>query len=156
MIWNGCTITEERLEVIDFTSHYMNNKQIVVVLKDSPYQTFEDLAGKKMAIQEGSRARKKLDANKEFKDSLKEVVRSATTRRRSWTWTGESVDCVAVDIVVFNYYIAKEGTDSTACWTPRWVTNSTASGVRKDDDAFRPSKKRSTRCMRTEPPPRSA
>ena len=135
VIWNGCTITEERLEVIDFTKPYMNNKQIVAVKKDSPYQTFEDLAGKKMAIQEGSSAKKALDANKEFKDSLKEVVPFGDNAKAFLDLDRESVDCVAVDIVVFNYYIAK-GTDKYRMLDTALGDEQYGIGVRKDDDAF--------------------
>ena len=135
VIWNGCTITEERLEVIDFTKPYMNNKQIVAVKKDSPYQTFEDLAGKKMAIQEGSSAKKALDANKEFKDSLKEVVPFGDNTKAFLDLDSDRVDCVAVDIVVFNYYIAK-GTDKYRMLDTALGDEQYGIGVRKDDDAF--------------------
>ncbi|MGI5907715.1 MAG: amino acid ABC transporter substrate-binding protein [Christensenellales bacterium] len=135
VIWNGCTITEERLEVIDFTKPYMNNKQIVAVLKDSPYQTFEDLAGKKMAIQEGSSAQKALDANKEFKDSLTEVVPFGDNTKAFLDLDSKRVDCVAVDIVVFNYYIAK-GTDKYRMLDTALGDEQYGIGIRKDDDAF--------------------
>ena len=55
-IWNGYTITEERLKETNVTGAYMKNRQIVIVLANSPVQTLADLAGKKLALQAESSA----------------------------------------------------------------------------------------------------
>ncbi|MFL2099322.1 amino acid ABC transporter substrate-binding protein [Desemzia sp. FAM 24101] len=55
-IWNGYTITEERQEQVDFSTPYLENSQIVIVLEDSPIQTIADLSGKVVAAQQSSSA----------------------------------------------------------------------------------------------------
>lgn len=55
-IWNGYTITEERQEQVDFSTPYLENSQIVIVLEESPIQTIADLSGKVVAAQQSSSA----------------------------------------------------------------------------------------------------
>ena len=55
-LWNGLTITEKRKENIAFTTPYLENRQIVVVVAKSPLKSKADLAGKVVGLQEGSSA----------------------------------------------------------------------------------------------------
>ncbi|MFZ5974068.1 MAG: amino acid ABC transporter substrate-binding protein [Bacillota bacterium] len=135
VIWNGCTISADRLKEINFTKPYMNNKQIVVVKKDSPYQTLVDLKDKTLAIQDGSSANDALDSNKEFKDSLKEVVKFDDNTKAFLDLDSGRVDCVAVDMVVFNYYFAK-GSDKYRALDTALGDEQYGVGVRKTDGAF--------------------
>ena len=135
VIWNGCTITEERLKVINFTKPYMDNKQVVVVLKDSPYQTFADLKDKTLAIQQGSSANDALDANADFKDSLKEVVQFDDNMKAFLDLDSGRVDCVAVDWVVYNYQFAKDS-DKYRALDTSLGDEQFGVGVRKSDTAF--------------------
>lgn len=135
VIWNGCTITEDRLKEINFTKPYMNNEQIVVVKKDSTYKTLEDLKGKTLAIQTGSSANIALDANKEFKDSLKEVVPFDDNAKAFLDLDSGRVDCVAVDKVVFNYYFDKSS-DKYRALDTALGDEQYGVGVRKSDGAF--------------------
>jgi len=135
VVWSGYSISEDRQKVVDFTKPYMDNQQIVVVLKDSPYQTLEDLSGKKLAIQQGSTANDALDANAEFKDSLAEVVPFDDNTKAFLDLDSERVDCLAVDIVVYNYYFAK-GSDKYRMLETPLGSEKYGVGVRKDDDAF--------------------
>lgn len=48
------SITEERLEEVDFSLEYANSRQVIVALKDSNIKTIEDLENKKIAVQLGS------------------------------------------------------------------------------------------------------
>ncbi len=135
VIWNGCTINEERLAVIDFTKPYMDNKQVVVVLKDSPYQTLEDLSGKKLAIQQGSSAEAALDANAQFKDSLSEIVKFEDNAKAFLDLDSERVDCVAVDVCVYGYYF-QQFPDKYRMIEASLGDEQFGVGVRKADDAF--------------------
>lgn len=135
VIWNGCTINEERLAVIDFTKPYMDNKQVVVVLKDSPYQTLEDLSGKKLAIQQGSSAEAALDANAQFKDSLSEIVKFEDNAKAFLDLDSERVDCVAVDVCVYGYYF-QQYPDKYRMIEASLGDEQFGVGVRKADDAF--------------------
>ena len=44
----GITVTEERLEVMDFSDSYATGVQVVIVKEDSPIQTIDDLANAEM------------------------------------------------------------------------------------------------------------
>ena len=73
-LWNGYSWTEERAEACALTKPYMENMQVLVTMADSNIQSLDDMAGKKLSLQEGSTAELALDDAAEFKDSLDEVV----------------------------------------------------------------------------------
>jgi polar amino acid transport system substrate-binding protein len=50
----GMTITEERARVLDFSEPYFNATQALLVKKGSGISSLEDLAGKSVAVQEGT------------------------------------------------------------------------------------------------------
>ena len=70
-IWNGFTSLPEREEAMTLSFPYMVNKQVVVVLKDSPIKTLADLKDKTVVLQKGSSALDALEAKPELKASLK-------------------------------------------------------------------------------------
>ena len=104
LIWNGCTITEERLKVFDFTKPYMVNKQVVVTLANSDIQTLEDLAGKKVGIQGGSSANIALDRHPEVKESLGRLSEYSDNAKALTDLELGRLDAVIVDVCVFGHY----------------------------------------------------
>jgi polar amino acid transport system substrate-binding protein len=50
----GMTITDERAKVLDFSDPYFNATQALLVKKDAPIDSLEDLSGKSLAVQEGT------------------------------------------------------------------------------------------------------
>ena len=54
LIWNGLSITEERKKQLLFSVPYLENSQIILVRKDSPIKTKEDLKGKIIGTQSKS------------------------------------------------------------------------------------------------------
>jgi len=50
----GMSISQERLEEVDFSIEYAASKQVIVALKDSNIKTVKDLENKKIAVQLGS------------------------------------------------------------------------------------------------------
>ncbi len=50
----GMTITEDRLENVNFSTPYIDAGQVVIVRFDSPIKTLDDLAGKTIAVQSGT------------------------------------------------------------------------------------------------------
>ena len=50
----GMTVTPERQESVDFSDSYYTATQSIIVQKDSEIRTADDLAGKKVAVQEGT------------------------------------------------------------------------------------------------------
>lgn len=108
-IWNGLTITPERLDALTFSEPYLANAQIVVVRADSGIKTLADLAGKKIGIQAGSSAADALDAAKDFKASLKDVVEFKENITALNDLEIRGVDGVVMDKVVAEYSIKTTG-----------------------------------------------
>lgn len=104
VIWNGCTITDERKEVFDFSKPYMLNSQILVVKTDSPYQSQADLTGKVLGLQDGSSANIALDNHPDFKATLKEVTGYPSNDKALLDLASGRLDAVLVDVCVFGYY----------------------------------------------------
>ena len=108
LLWNGYTITDERKEKVLMSEPYMENEQVIVVTKDSPVNTLADLAGKKVAVQDGSSAQEAIDGNEELKNSIAEQIDFKDNVTAMMDVSSGQVDALAVDLVVANYYLAKQ------------------------------------------------
>lgn len=134
-IWNGFTKSAEREEALTLSIPYMKNTQVAVVLADSKAKSLDDLAGKTVVIQNGSSAADAVDSNKDFKDSLGDLVTVADNVKALMDLTIGGSDAVVMDEVVARYYTEKQkGTykildDSLA--DEEYVV-----GFRKGDDAL--------------------
>ena len=136
-IWNGFSITEERLINLTMSKPYMENSISLVVTKDSDIATMADMAGKTLAVQSGSSAEEALDheANKAFKDSLGKInsIASYVTALMDLE-TGNS-DAVLMDSVVANYMITEAGKDFVVL-DEHLVAEEYAIGFRKGEEAL--------------------
>ena len=99
-IWNGFTITEERLNAMAFTEAYVDNSQIVAVKADSEIKTLADLAGKVVGLQAGSSASEALDETGNVKASLKTIVEFKENLTALMDLEQGGVDAVVLDIGV--------------------------------------------------------
>lgn len=113
-IWNGFSITDERLANLTMSIPYMENTISMVVVNGSDIKSKEDMAGKRLAVQGGSSAEETLNAeeNTEFRESLGEVnggFKDYVTALMDLE-TGNS-DAVLMDSVVANYMINDAGKD---------------------------------------------
>jgi polar amino acid transport system substrate-binding protein len=107
-IWNGFTMTPEREEMLTFTKPYMNNKQVVIVLAESPIQTLADLADKDVALQRNSSAADALAKFADVKASLAELYEFEDNLMAMTDLDTNNSDAVIMDIVVANYnYLSK-------------------------------------------------
>ena len=104
-IWNGFTITEERLAAMTFTKPYMKNKQVIVVMADSEVSSLADLEGKKLGYQAGSSAEAALDSAEDFKASLGEVVTFDDNLKLLMDLEQGGLDAVLMDVIVAKYNI---------------------------------------------------
>ena len=112
-IWNGFTITDERKEQYTWSSPYVQNKQLILVKKDSNLKALADLNGKAVAAQDGSsgasaledalKELQKKDANFNFKEykKVKDYVTAKTMLESG------AVDAVALDSAVALGFIEK-------------------------------------------------
>ena len=64
-IWNGFTMSPERLDKYAWTVPYVQNKQFVLVKADAGVKTFADLDGKAVAVQDGSSGAEAMEAKLE-------------------------------------------------------------------------------------------
>ena len=103
VLWNGLTITDERLEAMSFTEAYMENVQAIVVPKDSDIKSAADLNGKKIAMQKESSA---VDAYNASGIDAETVELADNVACLNELKTGR-VDAIVMDSVVANYYLAK-------------------------------------------------
>lgn len=107
VIINGCSVSEERKELADFSPAYMVNKQIVAIKEGSSVEiaSVEDLKDKKISLQNGStsdEAVKKagLDAN---------AVKYETNYLALEDLKAGRVDCAVSDEIYVRDYVVKNG-----------------------------------------------
>lgn len=110
-IWNGFTITDERLEAMTMTKPYMQNKQVIVLRGDSEVTSLADLAGKKLGYQSGSSAEAALNGAEDFKASLSEVVTFDDNLKLLMDLEQGGLDAVLMDVVVAKYNIEANNKD---------------------------------------------
>lgn len=108
-IWNGFTITDERKKAMTFTKPYLRNAQVVVVKKGSGYTTLASLKGKKVGLQAGSSAAGALEAAKDFRASLKEVVEFKDNLTALMDLEARGVDAVVMDLILAEDNIKRSG-----------------------------------------------
>ena len=108
-IWNGLTITDERLENYCMSRPYLANRQVVVVTNDSEIATLADLAGKTVALQSDSSASEALEANEEVNASIAQKVELLDNLTALMDLQAGNVDAVILDEVVANYVITENG-----------------------------------------------
>lgn len=106
-LWNGFSKTPERDEQFNLSIPYMKNEQIILVKTDSDYQALEDLAGKTIGVQADSSAESALEAeeNKEFKDSLGEIVKIEDYAMAVLEIQNGTIDAISIDEVVARFYL---------------------------------------------------
>ncbi len=106
-IWNGFTING-RETGYTWTDPYMNNKQVIVVKRDSGIVTYADLAGKKVAVQNDTPALSELqsDDRKALRESFADLVICDNYNSAFMELESGAVDAIAMDIGVAEFQIA--------------------------------------------------
>ncbi len=111
VIWNGYTITQERIDKNTVTPGYMRNRQVLVVREDSEVQSLADFAGKKLALQAASSAADALDGKPDFKANIAggEPLEYDDNMKALMDLQAGGCDGVLMDEVVANYNISVGG-----------------------------------------------
>lgn len=133
LLWNGLTITPERIQKISFTKPYMENHQIIIVKMGSDMSNKADLAGKIVGVQDGSSAVDAILADKITADTFKELKRYGDNVTALMDLSAGRLDAVVLDEVVGRYYIAKRSTEY-AILDEDFGTEEYGVGVRKTDN----------------------
>lgn len=111
-IWNGFTINGREKDYT-WSVPYIDNKQVVVVKKDSDIKSLDDLKGKTVAVQTDSSALAALagdDATKENKklaSTFKELKQIGDYNTALMNLESGAVDAVCMDNGVANYNLSK-------------------------------------------------
>ncbi len=108
VLWNGLTITPARQETMLMSTAYIANAQVIVVGKDSGFQTLADLAGKVVALQDGSSADEAYAACAAA-GTEKELVKAPENISLFSDLKIGRIDAVVIDKVFGDYYIAENG-----------------------------------------------
>ncbi len=109
-IWNGLTMTDERVEAMEFTKPYLKNKQIIIVKNDSEINAKEDLVGKNIGVQAGSSALDAVEGD-EINAQLGSVSTYDTNILAFTDLDVARVDAVVADEIVARYYLANNEND---------------------------------------------
>lgn len=134
-IWNGFTINEDRKKQVLFSKPYMKNRQVLIVNKDSEFDSMGDLSGKTLALQASSSAADALEKYPDFKKSLKDVVEFKEYTTALMDLEKGGVDVVLMDEVVAKYYIEKKS-KSYRIVDEGLGTEEYGIGFRKGDEAL--------------------
>lgn len=136
-LWNGYSITPEREKKVLFSDPYMDNRQIIVTLKDSPVNSKADLAGKRVTVQGESSALEAVTKDEAFVNSLAEPpVEYATNTECFKDIEAKRCDAIVVDEVLARYYMKQNGEDNYKVLDDNFGEEKFAVGMRKDDVAL--------------------
>lgn len=102
----GMTITDERKKVVDFTDSYYTSGLMIMVRKDSPVKSIDDLKGKTIACQIGTTGE-----NKSRSVEGATVKAFNTQDEAALELKNGGADAVIGDAPVVEYYMTKAGKD---------------------------------------------
>ncbi len=136
-IWNGFTITPERLDAMTFSDPYVDNAQVAVVKISSGYSTLADLKGKTIGVQASSSAEDAIEDTEGFKESIKEVVEFKDNLTALMDLEIGGVDAVIMDLLVANDNIARSGKGIFKVLDEGLSNEEYGIGFRKGDIALR-------------------
>lgn len=136
-IWNGMSINPSREEQMNLSEPYMKNEMVFVVPASSDVASMNDLAGKNIAVQNGSSAQDILEASELYtSDTPVTLTAMATNVEALQQLELGLVDAVFLDSVVANYQITSAGKDYKVL--PDGLEEEEyAIGFRKEDQALR-------------------
>lgn len=110
-IWNGFTMSEDRLDTYTWTEPYVDNSQVFVVAADSGIENFDGLAGKVVAVQADSSALEALQGDdcKDLTASFADLMQVPDYNTAFMNLEAGAVDAVALDIGVARYQLESRG-----------------------------------------------
>ncbi|MQS52770.1 amino acid ABC transporter substrate-binding protein [Companilactobacillus mishanensis] len=111
LIWNGYTITPERLDQIAFSRPYLANRQVLVTKKADDITSFAKMKGKTLGVQTSSSGASLLDEHpKMLKDYIKNraPVFYDSFNNALMDLDAKRIQGLLIDSVYANYYIQHE------------------------------------------------
>ena len=101
LIWNGFTITADRLEQMQIGTPYMNNKQVAVIRKSDSgkYTSFDNISSARFAFETGSAGQKAAEERGYANTVALDAQMTALVEVKSGT-----SDIAILDSVLANFY----------------------------------------------------
>ncbi len=109
MVWNGMTMTEERIKQVTFSEPYFTDGQLIFSRKGEEVKKVAELEGKVVGLQLGSSADYAVQKSDIF-PKIKEVKKYATNVEALMDLEAGRTDTVVVDTVAGKYYNSKRAT----------------------------------------------
>ena len=136
-IWNGMSITPEREAFMAMTWPYLNNQMVFYVKADSGIDTLEALAGKTVAVQNGSYAEELLNGDyADLAATMDSVIGYDEYLTALMDLQQGGCDAVLVDLVVGEYKVSGMGASDLVAG-PYLADDLYGIGFRKEDAALR-------------------
>ncbi len=139
MIWNGMDITPERQEIMLFSKPYMDNRRVVVVMKENPLgiNAEGDLEGKNVGVKSGTTAEFYFETEEGAKDKLKELKIYNGDENTFQSLEKGETDAVVCDEILGRYYVVKYNNKIEVLNVTVGKTNKYGVGFRKNDVELR-------------------
>ena len=102
VVWNGMTLTDDVLSIMECSNAYCNNQQVVVVKKElaDQYQTIDSIKGLNFAVENGSAGKKALDAIGGIKYTPVQDQAAALTEVKSGTSDAAVIDSLMAGAMI--------------------------------------------------------
>lgn len=112
-IWNGLTITQERIDTMEISIPYLKNQQVVVVKGENlaEYTDASAVAGKSVAAEAGSAGAEAMDNYPEVEYELVKTENQLLALTEVLAGTS---DAAIIDSVMAGWYINTEGSNFTS------------------------------------------
>ncbi|MEG0371904.1 MAG: amino acid ABC transporter substrate-binding protein [Clostridium sp.] len=135
-VWNGMSITPERVEKMALSKPYLDNTQAFIVKKGSSIKSMADMKGKKIGFQDKSSSVVAFSKNKELSAMVSGNQAYAKNKEVLTDIKVGRIDMALMDKVVAEYYIGKDK-ESFEFLKDNLGEEEYAVGFRKDDKKFR-------------------
>ncbi|MBR5207489.1 MAG: amino acid ABC transporter substrate-binding protein, partial [Erysipelotrichaceae bacterium] len=135
MIWNGYTIADKRKEQVNFTTPYLENRQIIIVSAKSDIASKADLAGKTLSVQKESSALEAVMKEESFAASLNEgkPIEFDTNIDCFMDLEAGRSDAIVCDEVLARYVMKQRGAEKYRVLEDNFGEEEYGIGVRKSD-----------------------
>lgn len=135
VIWNGYTITEKRQEIVAFSTPYLENRQVMIVAKDSTISSKTDLSNKKVGVQSSSSGYDALIANKDVMNIInnKQPIEYPTYDFAFQDLINGRIDVLVIDEVFGEYYLKANNLTQFTILNDDFGTETYGVGFRKAD-----------------------
>ena len=136
LIWNGYSITKEREEKINFTTPYLENRQVIITLVNSKINRKVDLKGMNVGAQNQSSAVDAINKEEELLKTFKDgkVYTFETNNEALMDLEAKRIDAVVADEILARYYINKKGEGKFKILNDDFGDESYGVGIRKGNE----------------------